>query len=130
VQAEAELDRGIERAKHEKPALILVTPSRSASAIGAILDLAQNAESSIAFLSPAGNRQANKVLYLRAGADDFITEQFTPAEFDALVRRSGRRLNPRDLQAIVEFRIEGNLVASHLDDRPLFPWSVLACSAT
>lgn len=100
VQAEADLDRGTERAKREKPALILVTPSRNVAAIRAILDLAQNAESAIAFLSPAGNRQADRVLYLRAGADDFITEPFTPSEFharvDALVRRSGRRLNLRD----------------------------------
>jgi KaiC/GvpD/RAD55 family RecA-like ATPase/DNA-binding response OmpR family regulator len=100
VQAESELKAGVERAKREKPALVLITPSRAAGAVGAILDLAQNSTSSVAFLSPAGNRQADKVLYLRAGADDFITEPFTPAEFrarvDALVRRSGRRLNMRD----------------------------------
>jgi KaiC/GvpD/RAD55 family RecA-like ATPase/DNA-binding response OmpR family regulator len=100
VEAEADLKAGLERAKREKPALILVTPSRSIAAVGAILDLAQNASSSIAFLSPASNRQGDKVLYLRAGADDFITEPFTPAEFrarvDALIRRSGRRLNLRD----------------------------------
>jgi DNA-binding response OmpR family regulator/KaiC/GvpD/RAD55 family RecA-like ATPase len=100
VQAESDLNIGVRRAKREKPGLILVTPSRSVSAVGAILDLAENADSSIAFLSPAGNRQADKVLYLRAGADDFITEPFTAAEFqarvDALVRRSGRRLNLRD----------------------------------
>jgi hypothetical protein len=40
------------------------------------------------------------VLYLRAGADDFIAEPFHAGEFrarvDALVRRSGRRLTARD----------------------------------
>jgi KaiC/GvpD/RAD55 family RecA-like ATPase/DNA-binding response OmpR family regulator len=99
VQAEADLKAGVERAKRENPNLVLVTPSRALSAIGAILDLAQNATSSIAFLSPSANRQADKVLYLQAGADDFITEPFTPSEFrarvDALIRRSGRRLNLR-----------------------------------
>lgn len=100
VEAESDLKTGVERAKRDKPGLILVTPSRSVAAVGTILDLAQNANSSIAFLSPNSNRQADKVLYLRAGADDFITEPFTPAEFrarvDALIRRSGRRLNLRD----------------------------------
>ncbi len=100
VDAESDLKDGVERAKREKPGLILVTPSRSIAAVGTVLDLAQNAHSSIAFLSPSSNRQSDKVLYLRAGADDFITEPFTPAEFrarvDALVRRSGRRLNLRD----------------------------------
>jgi KaiC/GvpD/RAD55 family RecA-like ATPase/DNA-binding response OmpR family regulator len=100
VQAESDLKNGVERARREKPGLVMVTPSRSAGAVSAILDLAQNSSSSIAFLSPAGNRQSDKVLYLRAGADDFITEPFTPAELrarvDALVRRSGRRLNTRD----------------------------------
>ena len=102
VDAETDFKAGVERAKREKPGLILVTPSRSIAAVGTVLDLAQNANSSIAFLSPATNRSADKVLYLRAGADDFITEPFTPAEFrarvDALVRRSGRRLNLRDSQ--------------------------------
>jgi KaiC/GvpD/RAD55 family RecA-like ATPase/DNA-binding response OmpR family regulator len=97
LRAEADLKAGVERAKREKPALILVTPSRSVSAVAAILDLAQHADSPIAFLSPAANRQADEVLYLRAGADDFITEPFQPAELhgrvDALVQRSGRRLN-------------------------------------
>lgn len=100
VQAEADLRAGVERAKRDKPRLVLVTPARSAGAISAILDLAQSSASSIAFLSPSNNRQTDKVIYLRAGADDFITEPFTPAEFrarvDALVRRSGRRLNIRD----------------------------------
>lgn len=99
VQAEADLKAGVERAKRERPGLVLVTPQRSVGAVAAILDLAQNAASSIAFLSPHANRQADKVLYLRAGADDFLTEPFTPAELrarvDALVRRSGRRLNLR-----------------------------------
>ena len=100
IDADSDLKTGVERAKRDKPGLILVTPSRSAGAVATILDLAQSASSSIAFLSPASNRSADKVLYLRAGADDFITEPFTPAEFkarvDALVRRSGRRLNLRD----------------------------------
>jgi len=100
VQAEADLKAGVERVKREKPGLVLVTPSRSVGAVGAILDLAQGSSSSIAFLSPASNRQSDKVLYLRAGADDFITEPFTPGELrarvDALIRRSGRRLNIRD----------------------------------
>lgn len=102
VQAEADLAAGVARAKREKPGLVLVTPSRSLTAVSSILDLAQNGESSIAFLSPRANRQADKVLYLSAGADDFISEPFTPAELkarvDALIRRSGRRLNLRDSQ--------------------------------
>jgi len=100
VSSESDLAAGVERAKREKPGLVLVTPSRSVAAIGAILDLSKNATSSIAFLSPASNRNGDKVLYLRAGADDFITQPFTPAELraraDALIRRSGRRLNLRD----------------------------------
>lgn len=100
VQAEADLKSGVDRVKREKPGLVLVTPARSAGAVGAILDLAHNSSSSIAFLSPSSNRQSDRVLYLRAGADDFIAEPFTPAEFrarvDALIRRSGRRLNTRD----------------------------------
>jgi len=100
VQAEADPKSAIEKARREKPGLVLITPQRSSGAVSAILDLAQNSSSSIAFLSPSGNRQSDKVLYLRAGADDFIAEPFTPAEFrarvDALIRRSGRRLNTRD----------------------------------
>jgi KaiC/GvpD/RAD55 family RecA-like ATPase/DNA-binding response OmpR family regulator len=100
VQAESDLKAGVDRARREKPGLVLVSPSRALGSVSAILDLAQNATSSIAFLSPHANRQADKVLYLHAGADDFITEPFTPAELrarvDALIRRSGRRLNLRD----------------------------------
>jgi KaiC/GvpD/RAD55 family RecA-like ATPase/DNA-binding response OmpR family regulator len=100
VQAESDLKAGVDRARREKPGLVLVSPSRNLGAVSAILDLAQNATSSIAFLSPNANRKGDKVLYLHAGADDFITEPFTPAELrarvDALVRRSGRRLNLRD----------------------------------
>lgn len=100
VQAEADLKQGVSRVKTERPGLVLVTPQRSAGAISAILDLAQNSTSSVAFLSPASNRQSDRVLYLRAGADDYFTEPFTPTEFrarvDALIRRSGRRLTIRD----------------------------------
>jgi KaiC/GvpD/RAD55 family RecA-like ATPase/DNA-binding response OmpR family regulator len=100
VQAESDMKAGVERVKREKPGVVLVTPSRSAGSVGAVLDLAQSASSSIAFLSPYANRQSDKVLYLRAGADDFIAEPFNAPEFrariDALVRRSGRRLNTRD----------------------------------
>ncbi len=100
VQAEADPKAAIERARREKPGLVLITPQRSSGAVSAILDLAHNSSSSIAFLSPSSNRQSDRVLYLRAGADDFIAEPFTPAEFrarvDALIRRSGRRLNIRD----------------------------------
>ncbi|HEX7155193.1 MAG TPA: ATPase domain-containing protein [Thermoanaerobaculia bacterium] len=100
VQAEADMKVGVERVRRERPGLVLVTPQRSAGAVAAILELAQSSSSSIAFLSPSSNRQSDKVLYLRAGADDFITEPFTPAELraraEALIRRSGRRLNTRD----------------------------------
>ena len=99
LQAEADVKEGVARAKREHPGLVLVTPQRSVSAVAAILDLAQNATSSIAFLSPHGNRHADRVLYLRAGTDDFITEPFSPEELraraDALIRRSGRRLKLR-----------------------------------
>lgn len=100
VDAESDVRAGIERAKREKPGLILVTPQRSAAGVAAVLELSQSSGSSIAYLSPSANRQADKVLYLRAGADDFLTEPFTPLELrarvDALIRRSGRRLNTRD----------------------------------
>src|SRR5205807_3755941 len=100
VQAEADLNEGVARAKRDQPGLVLVTPQRSVGAVAAILDLAKSATSSIAFLSPHGNRRSDRVLYLRAGADDFITQPFTPAELrartDALIRRSGRRLTLRD----------------------------------
>jgi KaiC/GvpD/RAD55 family RecA-like ATPase/DNA-binding response OmpR family regulator len=100
VQAESDLNEGVKRAKSEHPGLVLITPSRNLGAIRAILDLARESTSSLAFLSPAANRHADKVLYLRAGADDFITQPFTPAELrarvDALIRRSGRRLTLRD----------------------------------
>jgi KaiC/GvpD/RAD55 family RecA-like ATPase/DNA-binding response OmpR family regulator len=100
VSSESDLKRGIERVRAEKPGLVLVTPSRSREAISAIMELAKDSSSSIAFLSPSSNRAADRVIYLRAGADDFITEPFSAAEFkarvDALVRRSGRRLNVRD----------------------------------
>jgi KaiC/GvpD/RAD55 family RecA-like ATPase/DNA-binding NarL/FixJ family response regulator len=100
VQAESDLKAGVERAKRERPGLVLLTPQRSSGAIHAILDLAQNSTSSLAFLSPAANRRSDRVLYLRAGADDYFTEPFSPHELrarvDALIRRSGRRLNVRD----------------------------------
>lgn len=100
VFAEPDISRGVERVKNERPGLVLVTPARSIQAISAIVDLSRNSSSSIAFLSPSQNRGADKVLYLRAGADDFITEPFSPAELqarvDALIRRSGRRLVQRD----------------------------------
>lgn len=100
VNAESDLKEGVHRVKTERPGLVLLTPQRSAGAISAILDLAQHSTSSIAFLSPAANRQSDRVLYLRAGADDYFTEPFTPAELqarvDALIRRSGRRLTIRD----------------------------------
>lgn len=103
VEAESDLKTAVDRVKREKPGLVMVTPQRSAGAISAILDIAQHSTSSVAFLSPAGNRQADRVLYLRAGADDYFSEPFTPAELrarvDALVRRSGRRLNIRDTGA-------------------------------
>lgn len=99
VQSEPDLKTGVERARRERPGLVLVTPSRSVTAIAAILDLAHSSASSIAFLSPNAHRQSERVLYLRAGADDFITEPFSPSELrarvDALIRRSGRRLNLR-----------------------------------
>ncbi len=98
MQAESDLKAGVERVKRDRPGLVLVTPSRSLGAIATILDLAHGSSSSIAFLTPA-HRQSERVLYLRAGADDFITEPFSPAELrarvDALIRRSGRRLNLR-----------------------------------
>ncbi|HJT16489.1 MAG TPA: ATPase domain-containing protein, partial [Thermoanaerobaculia bacterium] len=122
VHAEADLAAGVARAKREKPALVLVTPSRSVTAIAAILDLARNSESSIAFLSPSASRQSDKILYLRAGADDFISEPFNPAELlartDALVRRSGRRLKFRDRGLA---NVTAEELASMLQSTPLPP---------
>jgi KaiC/GvpD/RAD55 family RecA-like ATPase/DNA-binding response OmpR family regulator len=95
ITAESDFHEGVDRIRKDRPGLVLVTPSRSLQSINAILELARDSSSSVAFLSPATNRTTDKVFYLRAGADDFITEPFTPAEFqarvDALVRRSGRR---------------------------------------
>src|ERR1051326_5996318 len=92
VKAEADFNHGVKCAKRQLPGLVLVPPPRNLGAIRAILDLARESTSSLAFLSPAANRQADKVLYLRAGADDFITQPFTPAELrarvDALIRPS------------------------------------------
>jgi len=100
VVAEADVQAGVERARKDKPGLVLVSPSRSAAAVSAILDLASTSASSLALISPYANRQSDRVLYLRAGADDFIAEPFHPGEFrarvDALIRRSGRRLTTRD----------------------------------
>jgi KaiC/GvpD/RAD55 family RecA-like ATPase/DNA-binding response OmpR family regulator len=103
VQAENDVQAGVERAKRDRPGLVLVSPSRSAAAVSAILDLAQTSASSLALISPYANRQSDKVLYLRAGADDFIAEPFHAGEFrarvDALIRRSGRRLTDRSKAA-------------------------------
>lgn len=100
VQAESDLQVGVERARKEKPGLVLVTPSHTIAAASAILDLASNSSSSIAFLSTTTHRKADRILYLRAGADDFISEPFSAEELrariDALIRRSGRRLVTRD----------------------------------
>lgn len=100
VSAESDMQKGVERARSERPGLVLVTPSRSIESIRAVSELAQVAQSSVAFLSPQTNRLSDKVLYLRAGADDFITEPFSPQEMrarvEALIRRSGRRLLVRD----------------------------------
>jgi KaiC/GvpD/RAD55 family RecA-like ATPase/DNA-binding response OmpR family regulator len=100
IDSEGDLRAGIERARRENPGLVLVTPSRTSGAVAAILELARDCRSSVAFLSPSNNRQSDRVLYLRAGADDFISEPFNPAELrarvDALIRRSGRRLTDRD----------------------------------
>jgi len=100
VRAESDLAAGLELARRDKPGLVLVTPSRNIGAVNAILELARNSSSSIAFLSQGSNRQWDRVLYLRAGADDFITEPFSKEELrarvDALIRRSGRRLTTRD----------------------------------
>lgn len=96
VDAETDLEEGIERVRNEKPGLALITPTRATSALQAIAELARTSQSAIAFLSPARNRAVDSILYLRAGADDFITEPFSGPELkarvEALVRRSGRRL--------------------------------------
>lgn len=123
VQAESDLRAGIERARRDKPGLVLVTPSRSAGSVSAILDLAGNSSSSIAFLSPSANRQADKVLYLRAGADDYISEPFHAGEFkarvDALIRRGGRRLNTRDSHiAAISADELSQLMNANEDDTP------------
>jgi KaiC/GvpD/RAD55 family RecA-like ATPase/GGDEF domain-containing protein len=100
IAAESDIERAVERVRDEKPGLVLVTPSRALQAMSAIAELSRNSSSSIAFLSPSANRSSDRILYLRAGADDFITQPFSAPELrarvEALVRRSGRRLTVRD----------------------------------
>ncbi|HEU5163495.1 MAG TPA: ATPase domain-containing protein [Thermoanaerobaculia bacterium] len=100
VSAETDMERALERVKSEKPGLVLVTPSRALQSMSAVAELSRNSSSSVAFLSPSANRASDRVLYLRAGADDFITQPFSASELrarvEALVRRSGRRLTVRD----------------------------------
>lgn len=122
VQAESDLKAGVERVKRERPGLVLVTPSRSVGAIAAILELAHGSSSSIAFLSPNAQRQSERVLYLRAGADDFITEPFSSGELrarvDALIRRSGRRLNLRGSKLHTITPEEMSSLMSAADNQP------------
>lgn len=95
VSAETDYRKGVERARTDKPGLVVVTPGRSLEAISTVVELGRNSESSVVFLSPNANRSADKSIYLRSGADDFVSEPFGPDEFraraEALVRRSGRR---------------------------------------
>ena len=95
VSAETDYRAGLERARNDKPGLVVVTPGRSMEAVSTVVELGRESESSVVFLSPHSNRTADKSFYLRSGADDFISEPFTADEFraraEALVRRSGRR---------------------------------------
>lgn len=122
LSAESDLRAGVERARTEKPGLVLVTPSRSLQSVNAILELGRDSWSSVAFLSPSPNRATDKVFYLRAGADDFITEPFTPLEFraraEALIRRSGRRpvlqstvsaITQEEMNALLQTDAAGNI---------------------
>src|SRR6185369_17443739 len=58
IHAETDVQAGVERAKRDKPGLVLVSPARSAAAVSAILDLAQTSTSSLALISPYANRQS------------------------------------------------------------------------
>jgi KaiC/GvpD/RAD55 family RecA-like ATPase/CheY-like chemotaxis protein len=100
LTAESDLNRAVERVRTSKPAVVVVTPPPTGRVLPALIDLATGTSSAVVFLSQQANRLSDKVLYLRAGADDFMTEPFSPAEFrarvDALIRRGGRRLIERD----------------------------------
>lgn len=100
VSVEPDLQKGVERVRRETPNLVIVSPPQTGRVLPALIDLATNTSSSVVFLSQNANRVTDRVLYLRAGADDFMTEPFTPSELrarvDALVRRGGRRLVHRD----------------------------------
>lgn len=119
IDAETDYRMGIEKARSQKPGLVVITPGRSMEAVSAVVELGRDSDSGVIFLSPHANRTADKSFYLRSGADDFIAEPFSAEEFrarsEALIRRSGsRRIRNERTEAIPT----AQLLDLHRDDSP------------
>lgn len=91
-------DEGLERAKKEKPNLLILDvmlPELSGLEVCKILKQNYNTASIPIIMLTAKGEEADRVLGLELGADDYVTKPFSPRELIARVKAVLRRLREK-----------------------------------
>ena len=97
-------DTGLEQARKEKPALIvldLMLPEIDGIEICKILKQNYETASVPIIMLTAKSQEADKVLGLELGADDYITKPFSPRELVARVKAVLRRIREKPKEKIL-----------------------------